>query len=60
MTTRMTKMLTMPKMLHLTFETDASDHVERIDDIAQGLGHFAPVSIADHRVEVDFFEGNVA
>ena len=32
-------------------------YLERVNDVAQGLAHFASVFVAHHRVEVDGLEG---
>lgn len=38
---------------------DAFNDVDRVDDIAQGLGHLAAMGIAHHRVEVHLLEGHL-
>jgi hypothetical protein len=33
-------------------QTDAIDHIHRVDDVAQRLGHLAAVRVAHHRVQI--------
>jgi hypothetical protein len=41
-------------------QRDALDDVERVDDVAEALGHLAPVRVAHHAVQVDLPEGHLA
>ena len=36
-----------------SFEGDAADDVERVDDVTQRLAHLTTVSVADHGVKVN-------
>lgn len=40
-------------------ESDALDDIKGVDDVAQGLGHLAPMSVAHHGVQVHLLEGHL-
>ena len=40
-------------------EGDAVDDMQGVDDIAQGFGHFAAMSITHHGVQVHLLEGHL-
>jgi hypothetical protein len=42
------------------FERRPLDDVDWVDDVPEGLGHLATVSVADHGVAEDFGEGHLA
>ena len=43
-----------------SFKADAVHHGQRVNDVPQGLGHLAAVSIAHHAVEVHLLERYLA
>ena len=40
-------------------KSDAFDYMERVNDIAQGLGHLAAMGITHHGVQIHLLEGHL-
>lgn len=40
-------------------KSDALDNIKGVDDVAQGLGHLAPMGVAHHGVQVHLLEGHL-
>ena len=49
-----------PQVVVQLLQVLPADHVERVDDVAERLGHLAAKGIADHRVAEDLFEWHLA
>lgn len=48
------------KLLMQGLEVKTLDDVDRVDDVSERLAHLAAVSVTDHRVAVNLFEGHLA